>query len=72
MAICAAEETWVNVMVVVVVMCVVDEEDMAELAMVKTHMYLPSGTEHLWQKLIYNLHTSGYSSPCNKIIISKK
>ena len=37
-----------------------------------THMKLPAGTEHLWQNLVYTLHTNGLSSPCNKRIIFKK
>ena len=55
-----------------VVMAVVEEEDVVERAMVKTHMNFPAGTENSWQKLVYTLQTNGDSSPCNTIIIFNK
>ena len=59
-------------MFVVIVLDVVAEEDVVGGDMVITHMDSPSGTEHLWQRSVYNLHNNGVSSPLNKRIIFKK
>ena len=42
----AEEDTEVEAMAVAVVMSVVDEENVVEEAMVKTHMNLPAGMEN--------------------------
>ena len=68
----AAEDTEVEDMVVTVAIDMVAEDDMGEVFMVITHMNSPVGTEHLFQKLVYTLHTNGDSSPSNKIIIFQK
>ena len=68
----AEEDTEVQAIAVAVVMSVVDEENVVEEAMVKTHMNLPAGMENSRQKLVCTLQTNADSSPCNKRIISKK
>ena len=68
----AAEYMEAEDMVLVVSVEVVSEEDVLEGDIFITHMNLPAGTEHLWQNLVYTLHTNGLSSPCNKRIIFKK
>ena len=72
MAAGATDYTDVEVVVMAVVIAVVDEEYVVEGAMDKTHMNLPSGREHLLQRIVHTLHTNGYYSPCNKIIIYNK
>ena len=59
-------------MVIATVIVVVAEDDVVEGDMVKTHIHLPAGTEHLWQKLVYNLQTNVGYSPRNKMLILKK
>ena len=46
-------------MVVAVVVDVVAEKGAVEGYMVITHINSPSGTEHLWQRYVYTLHTNG-------------
>ena len=67
-----AEDTEVEVMVVVVVMAMVAEEDLVEVSMVKNHMNFPAGMEQLCQKLVYTMHTNGDYSPRSKILLLKK
>ena len=68
----AADDTYVDKMVVPTVVYVVAKEDVVEGDMVITHKNSPAGTGHLWHKLMYTLQTNGDSSPCNKRIILRK
>ena len=62
----AVDDTDIRVMGVSMVMDMVAEEDVVEVAMVKTHMNLPAGIENFQQKLVYTLQTNEYSSTHNK------
>ena len=55
----ATEDTEVEDMVVAAVVEVVAEEEVVEGAMVITHMDLPAGAEHFWNKLVYTLQNNG-------------
>ena len=57
---------------VAMVMDVVAKEEVGGGSMVITHINLPPGTEHLWQRPVYTLQTNGAFSPCNKRIIFEK
>ena len=71
MATGAEEETEVEVVVLTVAMAMVADEGMVEGDTFKTHMNLPAGAEHFWQKIVYTLQTNEYSSPRNKRIYSR-